>query len=489
MVDDTKPGRGTEVSPKPAFVKSPGPSVQEVLERETRPVPDTLTDTSAVFLGDNDLDVSRYTSQEFHDLEMERMWGRVWQVACRADDIPNPGDHELYEIGLKQVIIVRTEDGSIKAFPNACLHRGTALRTCGGNVERFRCPFHGFTWSLSGELAAVPHSWDFPHVNSENFKLPEIRSGEWGGFVFICFSEHTEPLEDYLEDLPRHFERWPLEDRHKAVHVAKIIKCNWKVAQEAFLEAYHIPTTHPQSVGYSGDVQAQYDVWPDRKHMNRVIAWNGARNYDRNDREGQDKLADEIIKDMPAIGKPGDVRTKDGETAREALAERFREVLKESAGIDLEAATDAEMLDTIQYQLFPNFVPWSGIGAPIVYRFLPYKNHPDRCVMEVMYLFIRSKTAPPKKNVPVHWLSEDESFTAAKELGGLAEVFDQDLANLERIQVGLQSTSKPGVTLANYQEVRIRHYHQIIDHYLKSPADQRVEENTTKPRYTLGIPA
>lgn len=467
---------------RPADVRAPGPSVQEVLRRDSRSVPDTLRDQSAVFLGDDDIDVARYTSQAFHDLEMERLWSRVWQATCRLEDIPEPGDHELYEIGRRQILIVRTESGDIKAYPNACLHRGTALRNCGGNVRKFRCPFHGFTWSLAGELLSVPSAWDFPHVNEDNFRLPEIRTGVWGGFVFICLSPETEPLEEFLEDLPGHFARWPLEDRHKAVHVAKVVKCNWKVAQEAFLEAYHIPVTHPQSVGYTGDLQAQYDVWPHLKHMNRVIEWNGAGNADANDRQGQDELADRIIRDMPAIGKPGDVKTRAGETARVALAQRFREVLKDSTGVDLDSATDAEMLDAIQYQLFPNLVPWSGIGAPIVYRFRPQGNDPDACIMEIMYLFIRSKDADAKRGVPIHWLGEDETFASAKELGGLAPVFDQDLANMERVQAGLHSTAKPGVTLANYQEVRIRHYHQVIDEYLARPVAEpgQSDADTTK---------
>lgn len=447
------------------FLPPVGPLVQEVLDQDSRPVPSNLREQSAVYMGDEDLDAARYFSQEFHDLEMKYVWKKVWQLACREDDISDPGDHILYEIGDEQIIVVRTQDGDIRAFPNACLHRGTTLVTCAGNVDRFRCPFHGFTWSLEGELVNKPSAWDFKHVTKENFRLPDVRVSCWAGFVFITLSDETPPLEEYLDDLPDHFKEWPMEHRYKAVHVAKVIKCNWKAAMEAFLEGYHIPATHPQSGDYSGDVQGQYDVWPDKRHINRVHVWFGAMRGGQ-PRQDPNDVVDAMLRDMPAIGKPGDIRVGPDESARIAVAQRFREVLGKSTGVDFDAASDAEMLDAIQYFVFPNIVPWRGVGSPIVYRFRPYKNDPNASIMEIMYLFVRHPDAPKKKGVPIHWLRDDESFVDAKELGGLGVVFDQDLSNLERVQIGLRATHKKGVTLASYQEIRIRHYHKIIDEYI-----------------------
>ncbi|GGN61674.1 (2Fe-2S)-binding protein [Novosphingobium indicum] len=442
-----------------------GPLVDEVLANDSREVPGSLLEQSAVFIGDKDLDVARYISQEFHDLEMEHVWKRVWQMACRVEDIPEAGDHVLYDIGTEQLIVVRTSDGSIKAYPNSCLHRGTTLRTCGGNVNRFKCPFHGFIWSLEGDLIAKPAAWDFPHVDKQNFHLPEVRVDCWGGFVFICLDKDTPPLMEYVGRLPEFFQEWPFENRHKAVHVAKKIPCNWKAAMEAFLEGYHIPTTHPQSVGYSGEAQGQYDVWEDQDHVNRVIVWVGAADT-RSGKTDENALADSIIKDMPVLGKPGDIKVPEGETARRVMAQRFRDVVTKSSGVDVDKASDAEMLDAIQYFLFPNLVPWSGVGAPIVYRFRPFQNDPNMCIMEIMYLYVCSPDRPRRKGAPIRWLSDDETFADVAELGGLGAVFDQDYENLERVQKGLHMTHKPGVTLANYQEIRIRHYHAIIDRYI-----------------------
>lgn len=469
MAELLDPGATQVTAPlayEPARAGPRSPTMQEVLSTDSRPVPPVLLEQSAVFLGDEDIDVTRYFSRAFHDLEMEHVWKRVWQMACRERDIPEPGDHILYDIGKEQLIVVRTQDGGIRAFPNACLHRGTQLRTCAGKVDRFRCPFHGFTWSLEGELIARPAAWDFPHATKDSFRMPEIRVETWGGFVFICLSDETESLESYLEILPAHFARWPLEDRIKAAHVAKIIPCNWKVAMEAFLEGYHIPATHPQTMSYSGDSNAQYDVWPGVRHVNRVLAWFGASNPASAGPGGEQKMLEAMMREMPVTGTPGELQLEEGQTAREALAERFRTVLSRSSGMDLSEASDAEMLDSLQYYLFPNFVPWSGLGAPLMYRWRPNGDDPETCLFEVMYLFVRAPDAPPAKDAPLRMLGEDQTFAHAPELGGLGPLLDQDLDNLQRIQKGLHALHKPGVTLANYQEVRIRHVHQTLDAYI-----------------------
>ena len=78
---------------KPGEARSEGTSVQEYMDRETRPVPETLRRSTYVFNGSDDLDTKRWTSQEFHDLEMQHVWSKVWQMACREEEIPEVGDH------------------------------------------------------------------------------------------------------------------------------------------------------------------------------------------------------------------------------------------------------------------------------------------------------------------------------------------------------------------------------------------------------------
>src|SRR5206468_4105093 len=94
----------------------------------------------------------RYFAPEFHRLEVERVWRRVWQMACREEQIADVGDSIVYEIAGASLIVMRTTPDQIRAFHNSCLHRGTQLRTKPGRVTALRCPFHGFTWNIDGTL-------------------------------------------------------------------------------------------------------------------------------------------------------------------------------------------------------------------------------------------------------------------------------------------------------------------------------------------------
>jgi phenylpropionate dioxygenase-like ring-hydroxylating dioxygenase large terminal subunit len=131
---------GTE----PGAARSPGISYQQLLDTDTHEVPKVLRLESPKFLGDADVSIDRYISREWHEREKERLWSRVWQFACREEHIPEVGDHTLYEIAGKSYIVMRSGPDEIKAFPNACLHRGRQLKQYDGRCSEIRCPFHGF---------------------------------------------------------------------------------------------------------------------------------------------------------------------------------------------------------------------------------------------------------------------------------------------------------------------------------------------------------
>ena len=240
---------------------SRGITYQQLLDTDTHKVPKVLRLDAPTDLGDHDIPVTRYTTRAFHELEVERLWKKVWQMACREEDIPEVGDTTVYTIAHLSILVVRSSTDTIKAFYNACLHRGRLLRDEGGFTTELRCPFHGYCWNLDGTLKQIPAEWDFPHVDPDEFHLPEVKVGTWGGFVFVNLDPECEPLDAFLGDLGAHFDRWPLEDRYKEVHVAKVLRCNWKVAQEAFMEAFHVVATHPQLLAGIGDANSQYDVF------------------------------------------------------------------------------------------------------------------------------------------------------------------------------------------------------------------------------------
>jgi phenylpropionate dioxygenase-like ring-hydroxylating dioxygenase large terminal subunit len=447
------------------IARRPGPSVQEILATDVNPAPQVMREESpAQGQSDEDVSAERYYSKTWHDHEVDKVWRKCWQLACREEHIPNVGDHVVYEIVHDSLIVIRTAPDEIRAYVNSCLHRGTMLRTEAGCVNQLRCPFHGWTWKLDGTLSIIPGQWDFPQVDKAKLNLPEARVATWGGFVFINFDSGCEPLESYLENLPEHFEAFNLADRYVAAHVAKIMPCNWKLAMEAFVEAYHVSSAHPQVLGYYGDTNTQYDVWPGVRHVSRMISVQGVPSPALKGIPPE-RTIEEMRRDVPFFaGRPIEVGA--GETARGKLAERAREKISRSIGRDMSALSDSESLDLIEYMLFPNMVPWGGQALPITYRFRPNGDDPESSIMEIMFLFSKAPDGTHPQPARMTMLGPDQNWSDAPELGSAAMVADQDTENLMRIQKGLRASKKPGVTFARYQESRIRHFHETLDAYL-----------------------
>ena len=165
--------------------RSPGITYQGLLDQDTHEVPEVLRLQSPKDVGLNDFAKERYTSHDYHDKEVKNLWMKVWQFAAREEEIPEPGDHIRYDIAGVSFLVVRQENREIKAYPNACLHRGRMLKEFDGHASDIRCAFHGFSWTLDGCLKDVPARWDFPQIKDEDFSLPEIPVATWAGFIFI----------------------------------------------------------------------------------------------------------------------------------------------------------------------------------------------------------------------------------------------------------------------------------------------------------------
>jgi nitrite reductase/ring-hydroxylating ferredoxin subunit len=459
-----------------APARSPGPSVQAYLDSDSRPVPDVLRYEVNDPLGSQDVSVDRYVSRAWHDQEVEKVWRKAWQFACRLDQIPEVGDHVLYEIAGDSLIVMRAGPDEIRAHFNACLHRGRKLRGQGGSVSELRCPFHSFAWNLDGSLKDIPCQWDFGHIKPETFGLPQARVGTWNGFVFVNLDPDCEPFEDYVATLAAECARWPMEDRTIYFHVAAEIACNWKVALEAFVESFHVIGTHPQLMPWMADANSQYDVKA-AEPWNRMITVQGVPSPHVAAGMTEEDVLDSyyetrafysagVGRDLtaPADGEPA---IPEGGTARGVLAAQLRTQLESTFKRSYADSTDTELLDAIQYFLFPNFCVFVGDRTNAVYRFRPAGHDPDRCIAEVLLLApARGPGEPKPAPAPIRWLAEGEDFADITELGLLGPVFDQDYFNLPFLQEGLHTTRKPGITLANYQESRIRHFHHLLEEWL-----------------------
>lgn len=448
--------------------RSEGLTYQEVLDLDSKPVPPVLREQAAPDLGVEPVPVARYTDPAFFRQEIEKVWLKVWQWACREEDIPNPGDFTIYEIVGKSLLIVRQDDGAIRAFANSCLHRGRKLAQAGGCKQQFRCMYHGWTWNKDGTFAHNPIAWDFPQAKPEELGLPEVKVGTWGGFVFISFDPEAPPLAEVLGPMPRHFERWRLEDRYKWNHVAKVIPANWKVVSDAFMESHHSITTHPQILPYLADENSQYDILSD--FITRHISAGGVPSPSM---DGQTLSEDDILNAMfDTAGRFGGggqrLKVPEGRTARSFGAELVRQAMAAEDGHDYSDAADCEMLDAILYNVFPNMSFWAGFPPSLVYRWRPYGQSHEHTLMEVIRLKRVPKGQPRPKPVEMRLLRDDEPWTAASDQLGaaLAGVFDQDMANLPYVQEGLNASLSGKVHFGRYSEMRIRHHHQMLERFL-----------------------
>jgi phenylpropionate dioxygenase-like ring-hydroxylating dioxygenase large terminal subunit len=455
------------VSKQPDIAYCPrAPSTQEIIHRDGKPVPPVLALESYRFLGDGDLPFENYTSPDFFQKEMDSLWSRVWQWVCREEQIPHVGDYVTYEIGRRSFLVVRTAERTIKAYYNSCLHRGTKLRATGaqGSAQELRCPYHGWTWTLDGELKRVPCSWDLPHVAAEEFCLPQARIDIWGGFVFLNMDPDAPSLRSFLGVMPEHFKNWHMENRFIEVHIEKELFANWKAAKEAFMENYHTQEAHPQLLAGNGDEMTQYDIFGD--HVSRFLATNGVSS------PHLDKpLSERQLLDLMLVGDRSflddELRMQEGETARMVMARFLRKSMGERYQCDLSRYSDTEMLDVIEYQLFPNMVLFPGISISIVYRFRPIGMDPDRSLFEVMVLRpVPDKGSRPEPARPFR-LREQDSFTTVPGFDpAFGGIFDQDTGILRSQQEGFYAAKKRGQTLTNRQEVCVRHLESTVSKYV-----------------------
>ncbi|MBD8273041.1 aromatic ring-hydroxylating oxygenase subunit alpha [Pseudomonas fluorescens] len=414
-----------------------------------------------------EVDRATYLCADFHRLEMERMWSRVWQMAAREEQIPEVGDLTLYEIGELSFIIVRNEAMQIKAYYNSCRHRGRRLCSGDSSVRELRCPYHGFAWDLDGTLKRIPASWDFDHLDWEGRRLLEVKVDTWGGFIFINMDTACQPLSDYMESLPSELAINRYEGKYIAGHSQHILPANWKNVMESFMEGLHAPETHGHTWAHLSDT-LQYDVRPDERHVSRSFHAVGL-----SVREDHESLSEQAIMDqfhrnvLNGKSGPGAPHLQAGMTARRYMASVMRLQYGLTSGRDVSELSDAEAVDVLQYSLFPNMIFFRGISLPPVLRFRPNHNDHNSCIFDLFYLVDIPRGAQrPEPAATVH-MGPDDTYEHAGVLPDwLGYVYDQDMDNIKNMREGLQALSNDPLVLSDLHESRIRHFHNTLMHYL-----------------------
>jgi phenylpropionate dioxygenase-like ring-hydroxylating dioxygenase large terminal subunit len=450
--------------------RSPGETYDDILNRDAVPAPDFFHEGPEVKVGTESIPVSRYIDRDFFQKEVDHVWPKVWHWACREEDIPEVGDHMVYDFVGQSFIIVRSAPNEIKALYNSCLHRGRQLAECDGSTSTFRCPFHGMEWNSDGTLNTNPFDWDMPQWKDRDLNLPEARVALWGGFVFMNMDHDGPSLEEVLGPIPEHFARYDFPNRYKAAHVTKKMRANWKTTADAFMEAHHIVGTHRQSLPMSADLNTQYDH--PTTYVGRQFTAHGVQSPHIEGTLSEQEIFDAFIGYRSDDENP-QVVVPEGTTARAFAAQMLRDTMAAETGHDYSHTGDAEMTDSLPYNVFPHMAFWAGMFSNLVYRFRPDGMNPEGSIMDIVVLKPVPKDGPRPEPVAVQHLDYDQSVMEASDQLSpfLANVFEQDVSNLRYVQAGMHASASGVLDFTSYMEGRIRRTHQMMGDLIAAGED------------------
>ncbi len=190
-----------------------------------------------------------YHDAAHYERELEAFWYGRWIAVAREEEIPAAGDWRVVRVGTQSIVVLKDAAGKLRAFHNTCRHRGSVLCTAeSGKFERKRivCPYHSWTYDLSGELVATPRRMETPDFDMKDFPLYEVSADAWGGFVFANLDRSGKaPLREALGELPGRFERYRFEELKIGKRIVVDVHANCKLIAENFSECFHCPPVHP----------------------------------------------------------------------------------------------------------------------------------------------------------------------------------------------------------------------------------------------------
>jgi len=201
-----------------------------------------------------------YTSDEFFDAEVEKIYRDDWMFACNIAELPNPGDYYAFDIVGEPVVIIHGKDGKLRALSNSCSHRGTQLNDDGfGNGSRMTCPYHAWTFTDQGQLAGVPHPGNV-ELDKKAHCLPEFKLEIWNGLVFVNLSGNAEPLAERYAGMQKYFDRFGAGNFKDGMAnpVYEEWDSNWKLVMENAMESYHLFKVHMPTLETITPTQGAY---------------------------------------------------------------------------------------------------------------------------------------------------------------------------------------------------------------------------------------
>ena len=405
----------------------------------------------------------RYHDPEFFALEAEHLWPRVWQMACRLEEIPNPHDVVEYQILDQSIAVVRAEDGGVHAFQNACRHRGVRIvqgrTTC---ESGFTCPFHGWCYAPDGTNTRVTQARTFDERNLQpgDLDLTAVRCETWGGCAWINLDLAAPPLRDCIEPFATIMDAWQLESMRAEWWYAFRLPVNWKLAEEAFMEQYHVLETHPQ-LRIPGRYPPRNGSFDPRTFVEAEL------HYLRTMSEGMSGMVHatdvriaEGISDLELPADAALARATWERTLNDAVVDWHR-----SAGSVIPDLNELEangMNEPMGY-CFPHFFVLPMYSSASSYRFRPLG--PEETLMEIWSL-TRYPEGQQREPLPVPepWDCDDPR---------VPPIPTQDFSNLPRQQQGLHARGFEYMRLSEQGEGHISNYHRVLDGFLAGlPHDQ-----------------
>jgi len=419
-----------------------------------------------------------YTSKAFAEQEWDNMWTKVWLLLGRESDMPNYGDWQMEEVGPESIIMVRQEDGSIKAFYNVCQHRGNPLvDEEKGSVKRFVCRYHSWAFMPDGSLNFAPDRHDFPQGDPcDHVRLEELPCDTFAGFVWVNMDPDCVSLKEYLGPIWEDWQRWEIQNWRRYVGLTTELPCNWKVVLDNFNESYHVPTVH---MGASlqtnrrkvfGNVNTNVDETlfdMSEEGQNRMIMEGG---YAAGQTDKMGNIMEPMASELRDWGiDPADFKGRPEDT-RLALQKAKREHGPERGHTHYNNLPDAALTDAFHYTLFPNFAVSVWADG---FHFLRARPHasgdPEQCVFDNWWYCSQPEGEKGPVGTQIGSLPRNHPDEHIKfKLGerSMGKTIDEDIAVFTMQQRGFRSRGYKGAYLAQ-QENRVRRYHELIDDYIE----------------------
>jgi phenylpropionate dioxygenase-like ring-hydroxylating dioxygenase large terminal subunit len=426
---------------------------------------------------DDYIPASDYYSREFAEMENELLWPRVWQMACREEDIPKVGDFSTYDIVDDSIIVIRTAPDEIKAYHNSCPHRGRRLTEGCGHTPRFHCRFHGWQFGLDGAPLVVVDREDWgDRLKDEDISLMPVKTGRWGGWVYINMDPDCESLETFLE--PARAVLDPLDMGGLRYHWVKsaIVPCNWKTILGMFNEGYHLQQVHRQVLRFQDDVGAShvhgrhgmFEYWdslppgiPSRRLGEPAPDDIRPGLHDYIVEYAETLWCAHPITMMGAAQRMMD-EVPAGTPVEEVLMKVMQFTMEEAVGkgIQIPAVTPEQIQQVgVDWHLFPNQVLLPGPLTCLAYRSRPNGRDPESAIFDVFSLLRYPPRQEPR--VAPEWSDDltDESFWPP--------ILIQDFDNIKLVQKGQKSRGFRGARPNPKQESALSNFHRSLREFMQ----------------------